>query len=95
MNQPGVRRTHKETGLLEALSEKLGLLCLSDLKYVPSPARLLDSVSSFAASDYSKEEWQDAAQYFTGTKRAFLSADAARRFLIGFFTGSESPDSQE
>lgn len=75
-----------EIGLLEDLAGQLGCMYLSDL-HRAERRRLSRCLQTFRAETYSLWEWNDAAQYLTGTEIRFSSQEAAKKFLLDALSG--------
>lgn len=69
-------------GLLERIAAESGCMYLSDLRGFIYRERFRIAVSHIPASDYSIEEWQDAACYMVGSKEEFKTAEEAKQRIL-------------
>ena len=71
-----------EKDLLLLLSEKIGCMYLSDLKFIQDKSRIKSALQHFEAHDFSLQQWNGAVEYLTEQKKQFTSPNEAKKFLL-------------
>ena len=71
-----------EKELLLVLSEGIGCMYISDLRYVEDKGRINSKLKQLPPQDFPIEQWNDAVKYLTGQGKTFDSAIEAKEFLI-------------
>lgn len=71
-----------ERELLLVLSEGIGCMYISDLRYVEDKGRINSKLKQLPPQDLPIEQWNDAVKYLTGQDKTFDSAIEAKEFLI-------------
>ena len=71
-----------EKELLLVLSEGIGCMYISDLRYVEDKGRINSKLKQLPPQDFPIEQWNDAVKYLTGQDKTFDSAIEAKEFLI-------------
>ena len=71
-----------EKDLLLVLSEKIGCMYLSDLKFIEDKGKIKSELKKILPQDFTLKQWNDAITYLTGQEKEFSSKIDAKRFLI-------------